>query len=202
MGRLKWRSFAFINAHTNDFVSDRVLRRCRIMSMTEIRPLTAEDATEYYNIRLRGLTLDPEAFGSGAAAFSKTTVEQAASMIRGFNSDDFILGSFVGNQLIGVIGYLREKKHSVSHKATVWGFMVLPEFRNKGVGSQLLQSLIESASAQKGIEHIRAIITMTGSNAVELFQAKGFKQYGLELQGIRHEEKFYDQAYLALSIQK
>ena len=173
-----------------------------ITLMIKVRRLVTIDSADYYNLRLRGLTLNPEAFGAGAEAFSKTTAEQAKSMIESFDNDDFILGSFRDNQLIGVVGYLREKKHSISHKATTWGLMVLPEFRNNGAGRLLIQNLIEIASTQEGIEHIRAIVTITPSNAIKLFQSIGFKQYGLESRGIKCEENYYDQSYLMLDIRK
>ena len=163
---------------------------------TMIRQLDQNDSEAYFEVRLKGLQLHPEAFGTGAEDWSKATSEQVKSLLEKSSLDDFVLGAFQNNKLIGVIGLKREKKFSVGHKGTIWGLLVLPEFRHKGVGDKLIKALLEKISFNRDIKHVRAIVTVTKYNAIPIFEANGFKKYGLEVRGIKDGDIFYDQTYL------
>ena len=165
-----------------------------------IRQLETADSKQYYKIRLLGLELHPEAFGTGAEDWSKVTDEQIISLLQSSNRDDFILGNFENGELVGVIGLKREKKNSVKHKGTVWGLIVLPEFRNKGLGAKLVTALIEKASAHEELKFIRAVVTNTPANSIDIFVSQGFGKYGVEPRGIKKGNDFFDQTYLGLKL--
>jgi len=165
-----------------------------------IRQLEPADCKQYYKIRLLGLELHPEAFGTGAEAWSKATDEQVKSLLQGDDPEDFVIGNFENGELNGVIGLKREKKNSVRHKGTVWGFVVLPEFRNKGLGRRLVATLVKKASTHEELKFIRAVVTNTSANAISIFESHNFIQYGVELRGIKQGINFFDQTYLALKI--
>jgi ribosomal protein S18 acetylase RimI-like enzyme len=116
------------------------------------------------------------------------------------NRDDFVLGAFLNEKLVGVIGLKREKKHSVSHKGTVWGLVVLPECRKQGIGGKLLGSLVEKALEHEELKFIRAVVTVTDINASHVFKSQGFVQYGLEQRGIKEGTAFYDLCYLMFKL--
>lgn len=167
-----------------------------------IRRLESKDSSAYYKLRLRGLQLHPEAFGTGAEDWSKATDEQVKSLLGQSSQDDFVLGHFEDDELMGVIGLKREKKNSVQHKATVWGLMVLPEFQRQGIGRKLLRELVHRASENLELQFIRAIVTDASENASVLFESQGFEKYGLESRGIRKDNQFFDQIYLALNLRE
>lgn len=165
-----------------------------------IRQLEPSDSEKYYKIRLEGLKLHPEAFGTGAEDWSKATDEQIKNILASSSDDNFVLGAFNEGQLVGVVGLKREKKHSVGHKGTVWGLVVLPEFRNKGQGKKLIATLIERASKHEELKFIRAVVTNTSVNATGVFESLQFIKYGVELRGIKQGNNFFDQTYLALKL--
>lgn len=165
-----------------------------------IRQLEASDSKEYYKMRLVGLELHPEAFGTGAEAWSLATDEQVRALLQTSDREEFVLGAFENGELAGVIGLKREKKNSVRHKGTVWGLVVHPNFRNKGLGVSLIKALIEKAARQEELEYIRAVVTNTSLNALGIFESQGFNKYGVEERGIKQGTKFYDQTYLALNL--
>ena len=166
-----------------------------------IRQLTVTDSKAYYDLRLKGLILHPEAFGTGAEDWSKATDGQVQDLLQKSNRDDFVLGYFEKNVLVGVIGLKREKKHSVAHKGTVWGFFILPESRRRGLGVLLLKALIEKASVREELKFLRAVVTVTDMNVAQIFTSCGFVQYGLESRGIKQADHFYDQQYLMRNLQ-
>jgi len=96
-----------------------------------IRPLEPSDSIGYFKIRLEGLSQHPEAFGTGADSWSSATDEQIKKLLGQSHQDDFVLGHFEQSELVGVIGFKREKKHSVGHKATVWGLLCCPRISQK-----------------------------------------------------------------------
>lgn len=165
-----------------------------------IRHLEATDSEQFYNIRLLGLELHPEAFGTGAEDWSKGTDEQIRSLLQSSDRCDFVLGNFENGQLTGVIGLKREKKNSVRHKGTVWGLVVMPEFRHKGLGNKLVAALIKKASNHEDLKFIRAVVTNTSANAIGIFESHGFSKYGVEERGIKQGSVFFDQTYLALKL--
>ena len=165
-----------------------------------IRQLDSGDSKAYYEIRLAGLKLHPEAFGTGAEDWSKATDTQIIELLEKSSRDDFVLGHFQDGKLIGVIGLKREKKHSVAHKGTVWGFFVMPDFRKRGIGEALLKALIEKTSSHEELKHLRAVVTVTRLNVAHLFESSGFTKYGLEPRGIKEGSNFYDQSYLMLKL--
>ena len=179
-------------------VKDQLIRNGDIM----IRQLDQNDNEAYFEVRLKGLQLHPEAFGTGAEDWSKATSEQVKSLLEKSSLDDFVLGVFQNNKLAGVIGLKREKKHSIGHKGTIWGLVVLPEFRNQGLGNELVKALLTKVSSNSEIKYVRAIVTVTQLNAIPIFESNGFKKYGLESRGIKDGEVFYDQSYLMLDIRE
>lgn len=167
-----------------------------------IRQLGPDDSRAYFQIRLDGLKLNPEAFGTGAEDWAKATDDQVRSLLTKSSQDDFVLGEFLDDVLVGVVGLKREKKHSVGHKGTIWGLMVLPEFRNRGVGTSLLQKLIAMAEQHPELHYVRAVVTLSELNARRIFESCGFTTYGVEKHGIKEGSRFLDQAFMALGLRE
>lgn len=165
-----------------------------------IRQLEPADSASYYKIRLEGLQLHPEAFGTGADAWSSATDEQVKNLLMKSNHDDFVLGYFKNGELAGVIGLKREKKHSVGHKGTVWGLFVLTRFRKLGIGKALLKELIAMASQHHELKYIRAVVTISSLNAEYIFKSCGFTTYGVERRGIKEGTNFFDQSFMMLNL--
>lgn len=160
-----------------------------------IRRLGPDDQVAYAALRLRGLELHPEAFGTGAADWRAGAPEQVRRSLDG-GPDDVVLGAFVEETLVGLVGLKRERKFAVSHKGTIWGLVVAPEHRRAGHGRALLGRLLEVARGLDGLVHVRALVTSTGVAALATFEQAGFERYGLEVGGIQVEGERYDQVYL------
>lgn len=165
-----------------------------------IRQLEPSDSGSYYKIRLEGLRLQPEAFGTGADAWSNATDEQVKGLLEKSNLDDFVLGYFENGELAGVIGLKREKKNSIGHKGTIWGLFVLPRLRNRGVGKALLKELITMASQHNELKYVRAVVTVSVLNAEYVFKSCGFTCYGIEQRGIKEGDNFFDQSFMMLNL--
>ncbi len=165
-----------------------------------IRKLQASDSKDFYRVRLMALELHPEAFGSGADAFSKATDEQVQKLLTQDIANDFTLGIFPGQEMAGVISLKREYKNSVQHKATIWGFFVHPDLRGQGHGKSLLTALIAEARSLEGLEYLRAVVTLNNSKTPAVFSSAGFSEYGLEKSGIKEGSRYFDQSFMRLDL--
>lgn len=165
-----------------------------------IRQLNASDSKDFYQVRLLGLELHPEAFGTGADDFRKATDEQVKNQLSSNIQNDFSIGAFIDEKLVGVISLKRESKSSVRHKATVWGFFVVPQHRHKKIGKALLEKLIINACEIEGLDYLRAIVTVSDSNIKRIFAAAGFSEYGIETRGIKQGETYFDQSFVRLNL--
>lgn len=165
-----------------------------------IRQLNASDSKEFYQVRLLGLELHPEAFGTGADDFRKATDEQVKDQLGKSGQNDFSIGAFIEEKLVGVISLKREPKSSVKHKATVWGFFVVPQHRHKKIGTKILEKLILMAHEIEGLDYLRAIVTISDSNIKRIFESVGFSEYGIETKGIKQDKKYFDQSFVKLNL--
>ncbi len=163
-----------------------------------IRPLTPDDAEAFFAVRLRGLELHPEAYGTGADVWRKAPIEQVAAMLES-GADPaarMVFGAFDGEELIGVVGFRREGRVAIRHKGSIWGFFVDPRHRRRGVGGDLLRTALGHAASCEGMQYVRAVVTITDPTALHTFESVGFDRYGLERGALRVGNTSHDQAYL------
>jgi ribosomal protein S18 acetylase RimI-like enzyme len=150
----------------------------------DLRFLAASDADAYWNIRLEALEGDPEAFGSSAEEHRALTKEEIARRISFDPSNNFVVGAFVGERLVGTAGFFRSRGLKERHKGHIWGVYVASEARGKGAGRGMLRMLLERATAIKGVEQIMLSVATTQLAAVSLYRSLGFESYGCEPRGI------------------
>ena len=163
-----------------------------------LRNLNENDFDEYYRLRLKALEENPLAFSSMAEFFRECPKEKHLELLRDSGSDSqfYLKGAFKDEKLVGLIGMKPESRACVDHKATLWGFYVDPAFQNIGIGEKLLSSFLMDALKDKKLSSIRLIAAENCSAALKLFKKAGFKKYGVEPKGIKHEGSFFDQVYM------
>ena len=163
-----------------------------------IRCLTPGDAHAFFRLRLLGLELHPEAFATSADAWREATPEQveAALTSEGPARGRFVLGAFVADELVGLLGFRRERRPSVQHKGSLWGFFVHPDHRRRGLGTGLLRAALDEVAALGGVSYVRLVLTAGADDAARVFRAQGFKRYGRELGGLRSGDVFFDQEFM------
>lgn len=82
-----------------------------------------------------------------------------------------------GDKVIGWCDVFPEKNPRQSHRGSL-GMAILPEFRGQGIGSQLLEKVIEHAKTV-GLEKIELHVYTSNVSAVALYKKFGFEQEGL-----------------------
>ena len=157
-----------------------------------VRRLMPEDAALYREIRLEGLRLSPEAFGNTFEVENARPLELYAERLRGSET----LGAFEGAEILGVAGLRVNQGPKESHKATLVGMYVRPQARNRGVGRQLVEAVIDLARA-RGIEMLQLAVVSDNEPARKLYAGLGFVEYGIEKKSLKQGGRYTDEVLMA-----
>lgn len=163
-----------------------------------IRQLTEQDAELYRSIRLSALLLSPEPFGSSYTEEVELPLEEFMIRLRN-DYRRFVLGAFVDDTIVGLVGLNAEKRMKLSHKATIWGMFVLPEFRGRGIAKSLMREAIFMAGSIEDVEQINLCVVSNNIEAKNLYMSLGFEVYGNERHALKNSDGNYsDEDYLVL----
>ena len=160
----------------------------------QIRQLTPADAESFRELRLEGLRLNPEAFGS-TYEFEK---DQPLTRYTGWLTNSTVLGAYQDSQLIGTASFTVSSGLKDSHKGLLRAMYVRPTHRRTGAGRQLVQAILQTA--RQKVEIILLAVVSTNQPAIRLYQSLGFRQYGLEKNALKHNGKYSDEILMSLDL--
>jgi len=160
-----------------------------------IRPLNEKDLDSFIEIRMEGLQKEPTAFG--AAYEEGINKDKTFQDLKNKNEENFILGYFDQEQLIGIIGLVRYHRLKMNHKAFIWGMYVKASHRGKGIGRQLMEQTIEKAKQIPSLQKINLSVIDTQVTALQLYQRLGFEIFGKDQHALCVDGQFYDEILLS-----
>ncbi|MCC2632512.1 MAG: family N-acetyltransferase [Ramlibacter sp.] len=160
-----------------------------------VRMLGPADATLYRSLRLRALREHPDAFTSSYEQDREQPVEAAARRLAAHP----FWGAYHHAELYGFVGLERELRPKNRHKATVMGMYVAPEVGGQGVGRALLDALIAHARLN-GLESLVLTVTDGNERATRLYEAAGFRSFGVEPDAIRVAGRPYAKNHMHLQL--
>jgi ribosomal protein S18 acetylase RimI-like enzyme len=166
----------------------------------EIRPLGEEDAATYWNLRLEALQKHPFAFGKAAEEHQATNVEVTASRFRNISDENFTLGAFDGDQLIGMATFIREAGLKERHKVRIYGVYVTAAQRGRGVGNVLMAALLKKAQANPELEQILLAVAAGQKAAIQLYRRFGFEAFGTEPRSLKVGSEYIDEQHMLLML--
>ena len=163
-------------------------------SPIQIRQLTPADAESFRELRLEGLRLNPEAFGS-TYDFEK---DQPLERYTGWLTNSAVFGAYQNSQLIGTASFTQLSGQKDSHKGLLRAMYVRPAARRTGAGRQLVQAIIHHAHEK--VEQLQLVVVSTNQPALRLYQSLGFQQYGLEKNALKHNNQYSDEILMSLNL--
>ena len=152
----------------------------------ELRPEDAEKLIAY--LKRIGGESDNLTFGREGLP---VTVEREMALLKSRMDDprSVMYGVWRGDELIGD-GSLEVLPRRMSHRAEL-GLTVVKDMWNKGIGSALMEKLIDFAG-KAGIEIVNLEVRSDNAAAIHLYEKYGFKRVGTSPAYFKIGDEYYD----------
>jgi ribosomal protein S18 acetylase RimI-like enzyme len=148
-------------------------------SVIKYRVLTSEDREKYRQIRLECLKNYPQNFGTLYEDEINSSSLKFDNIISQNDSADFLFGAFINEKLVGICGNIQEDRIKTRHIAEISHVYVSPDFGKKGIATNLLKLTLEKVFSNNIVEQIILGVVKSNTQAIEIYQKAGFKQYGI-----------------------
>lgn len=164
-----------------------------------IRPLRADEAPAYVEIRREALEKAPLAFASSPDDDPGRSVDAVRESLS--DRDGLLIsGAFAGDRLVGIAGVGRFAKTKQRHRAIIWGMYVSQEARGRGIGRALLEAAVEQARTWPEILQVHISVTDEAPEARRLYEGEGFREWGAEPRALGLEGRFVTEYHLVLEL--
>lgn len=156
-----------------------------------VRSAQIDDARGIYE--LAKSVIGEEIYQLTSASEFSMTIEAEEKWIQSHwdNPNHLLLVAEVNGRVVGLLDFSNGRRHRIAHTGE-FGMSVDKSVRDQGLGSLLLQSLIEWAVANPTIEKISLHVHGNNERAIALYKKMGF-----EVEGVRRRElKYADGQYI------
>jgi RimJ/RimL family protein N-acetyltransferase len=166
----------------------------------QIRRLVPTDAVAYQALRLAALRDEPHAFGASHEEERDTPLDTVAQRLAP-KADHGFIGAFDGEHLVGMVALGREGMVKLAHKAYIWGMVVAPAYRRRGVARELMKQLLGFARSMPGIRQVNLCVNARNDAARQLYESLGFRAWGHERGAMMVAGELHDEFHMCLHLQ-
>ncbi|OEY83690.1 hypothetical protein NT95_05330 [Oenococcus kitaharae] len=167
----------------------------------QIRFLNENDFDQYRQVRLAALLSDPNAFGSTYGEESHYPAQHFEDRLQN-NNGRFIVGAFMGSDLICIAALRRLSNQKEQHKAELVSVYCLPEYRHQGIARKTIQFCIDRARQAEGLRQILLAVSAHNQQAISLYRSLGFTKYGTEPDSLFDGKRYFDEDLMILMLKK
>ncbi len=171
--------------------------------MTRIifRLLNSTDRDSYRRIRLECLTNYPDYFGD---SYEEEINADPSKFERTFLwgcDHSFLYGAFSQGILIGISGFIHQKRIKAGHRGDLVQVYVDPSFSGQGIGSRLIGLTIAKAFDNVLIDQVLLSVVLSNDRATRLYKKFGFVLCGVIKNYFRTADHSWTQVFMALTRQ-
>lgn len=125
------------------------------------------------------------------------TVEQQRQWITQFTANDLNYGiiALLDGNIVGFLSFQNGGRERTKHTGS-FGITVMQQARGKGIGTKMLQQLLDWTTAHPTIEKICLEVFSQNKKAIELYEKLGFGHEGSLKRAIKYEDGTYDDLLL------
>lgn len=168
----------------------------------QIRELTKSDAAGYRALRLRALKEYPTIFSSSYEVEREWSLDRFAERLADSSgaTDAFMLGCFVGDDLVGSLGFFRFEGPKIQHIGRIVAVHVAAEHQGKGCGRAIVAAALERARQMPGVSIIQLTATTTNDRAISMYESFGFEICGTTPRAILVDGEYIDEHLMVLKL--
>jgi len=164
-----------------------------------LREAVKEDAAELVNyLHKIGGESDFLTFGYGELSISVNDEEALLEDSRNAQNKIMIL-ALVGDKIIGGLHFTGGARARTRHSGE-FGVSVLKDYWDQGIGTAMVQALIQWAKASEAIRKLNLRVRSDNERAVRVYEKLGFIQEGLVTREFFISGQFYSSIHMGLSI--
>jgi RimJ/RimL family protein N-acetyltransferase len=155
-----------------------------------IRSATKNDASAILD--LSKSVIGEEVYQLTSGAEFKMTIDAEEKWIESHltNPSRIILVAQVNSKVVGMLDFSNGHRQRIAHTGE-FGMSVEKGYRDQGIGSLLLQVLIEWAAQNKTIEKIGLNVHSDNDRAIALYKKMGFEIEGVRKRDLKYGEGQY-----------
>jgi len=159
----------------------------------KIQILSSDYWEDYKNLRLKALQSEPQAFSSNYSREVKYPNDKWKQRLEesGKGRTWLLFAIDAKMTLVGMIGGYRDDEDVQNNSAQIWGVYVDKEMRGKGIGKELMNSILEVLRSVPNIKKIIIEVNADQKIAKKLYEGVGFKEFETHKQimgdGIEHK---------------
>lgn len=158
----------------------------------EIRKLHPNESNSYRNLRLECLKNYPQNFSSNYQDEKEKEKLFFQPHIEASQINNFVVGAFHGNNLIGISGFNTYEKNKISHIGIIIQVYVAPKYQGKKIGYNLVKSTLTEAFKINGIEQVEIGVISSNKNADKIYKKLGFETFGVQRRYLKIDNHYYD----------
>ena len=164
-----------------------------------IREALRQDATRLIQY-LEKIPYDSEFLTFGPGELTLSVDEEEKMIVENYQAPNKVtLVVEVDNKIIGCLNFRGGPRPRNEH-AGEFGVSVLKEYWGQGIGSAMIQEMIEWAKATKVVRKINLLVRIDNTRAVHIYEKLGFMREGVISRGVFISGQFYDYIHMGYLI--
>lgn len=155
----------------------------------DYREAKLEDAQQIIDHTLAVFAENPTFYGTRVDEFN-VTMEQEKSWIENHQQHGFLYVATLEEQIVGVVNFLPSQSKRFSHQGML-GISIKEAYAGRGIGSTLINMLIDWAREQPTIEKIALEVFSNNERGIHLYKKLGFVEEGRLKRNARLDDGTY-----------